>query len=123
MGTVELFSLLGGVGGAIAALVMALVVFKRNSDQTTNEETRLSLDTLVAAVKVTTEELDAANETATTLTIKLSRLEAQATLVLTENNRFRIIHGYRPAMSLDQYDPLDDAKFDAILQRLGVIND
>ena len=102
----ELILLLIGTGGvgSLAGVGVSLWLGKRNVD---NADARLGLDALVAGLKDAQATVDHLRQT-------LTDLETQAHKVLSENNRFRLLHGVQPATSLEGFDPLAKEDWDYI---------
>jgi len=87
--------------------------------QATNVEAQTGLNALMAGI-------DAANKMAETLNTKLQWAEArivaierQAYQVLSENNRFRVIHGVDPTHSLEGFEPIPKETWDEFVKRIG----
>lgn len=89
------------------------------SRKATNEDVRLGLDALRTGLQAASEMADDLTQKLGAAQAQIVQIERQAYRVLSENNRFRIIHGVDPAHSLDRFEPLGEDRFDQLVQRLS----
>lgn len=100
----------GGSSLATAVLSFAVTAWL-GSKKATNEDARLGLDALTAGLASATTAADQLNGKLNRANEQIVRIERQAYRVLSENNRFRIIHGQDPAHSLDSFEPLPEERW------------
>lgn len=83
-----------------------------------NAEVQLGLEALKAGIEVATGMAGTLNEKLRTAETKIIQIEQQAYRVLSENNRFRIIHGVEPVSSLESFYPVDPDQWELFTKNL-----
>lgn len=116
--TTQIVAIVGILCGAFGSAMTLGVNAWLGGRKATNEDARLGLDALKSALEAATEMADALTAKLRTTEQQIVKIERQAYRVLSENNRFRIVHGIDPAISLDSFEPIDDGKFKDLVARL-----
>lgn len=114
--TITVALVAGGSSIVTAAMSFAVAAWL-GSKKATNDDVRLGLDALTAGLASASKTAGELNDKLGDAKEQIVRIERQAYRVLSENNRFRIIHGQDPAHSLDSFEPLPEERWREFVAR------
>ncbi|MDP2130301.1 MAG: hypothetical protein U0975_08810 [Erythrobacter sp.] len=100
----------------ITAMLGVAVTAWLGGRNATNAEVQLGLDALKAGLETATKSVEVLNAKLGTAEKKIIQIEQQYYRVLSENNRFRIIHGVEPAHSLESFVPVEPDQWDEFVK-------
>lgn len=87
--------------------------------QATTSEVQTGLNALMGGIESATEMAKTLNQRLVAAEGKIVEIERQAYRVLSENNRFRVIHGVDPTHSLEGFEPIPKETWDVFVKRIG----
>jgi hypothetical protein len=103
----------------LVAGVAALGTFWLGRRKANTDDLQLGLEALKAGLAAAGSMTAEINESLQMAKAEIVRIERQAYKVLSENNRFRVIHGAIPASSLESFEPLAPENWDKFAQRVS----
>lgn len=104
--------------GVACSLLAAFGTYAIGRRQANTSELQLGLNALKAGLEAATAAAAEINSKLEKARVEITRIEQQASEVLSENNRFRVIHGVLPVLSLDTFEPLSSGTWDLFTERL-----